>query len=316
MKLYTIPFLAIAVFTIGSTTPSLSVATVTDFETFTTGVSVNGQGGWTVEDSFGNSGELFDEEVIDDGTGNQVWRISNSYTSTSYSNQPFSPSAPQIAGETGAELYNDYGNDHTQPNSPPLSSGTATSKWFYGAWDFKSATGGAQSGISLTVSPGAKQSPLRMSFLNIADTGSGFDLTFYDTTGTSFNGPTVVASGLNYTDWHRVEMLIQFVDGIGPGAPGSEEGNDIVQVLVNGSLVHTGTTWESYFYNISDGGITAPSTRAVDSLLFRQAGTADPGNAGGGLYIDNVVVNNIPEPGSLALLGMSSLALLFRRNRR
>ena len=125
-----------------------------DFESFTLNQSINGQGQWTVEDSFGNSAELFDEAIIDDGTGNKVW-----------------------------------------------------------AWDFKSATGAAQPDLSLTVSPGGTQSTLRMSYLNMVDSGAGFDLVFYDTIGSTFNGPTTVASGLSYTDWHKVEMFIEFVDG-------------------------------------------------------------------------------------------------------
>ncbi len=310
--------LRLAFITLATTAASAALADFDDFESFIPDQSITGQGEWTVEDSFGNSGEPFDEEIVDDGTGNQVWRISNAFTSTSYSNQPFSSKPTEVAGETGAELYNDYGMDHTMPNNPPLSSATATSKNFYGAWDFKSATGGAQTGLSMTVSAGASQSPLRLTWLNMSDSGSGFDLSFYETAGSTFVGPTVIATGLNYSDWHRVEMYIEFVDGLGPGAPGSELGNDIVQVYLDGSLIHTGTTWESYFYNVNDG-VPAPSVRAVDSLLFRQSGTAVPGNAGFGFYFDNIDVSNaaaIPEPGSIALAGLAGLAGIASLRRR
>lgn len=283
-----------------------------DFEAFTPNQSVNGQGQWTVEDSFGNSAELFDESIKDDGSGNQVWQFSNAATATSYSNQPFSSKSAQVAGESGAQLYNDYGTNHTLPNNPPLASAPATSNLFYGAWEFKSATGAPQADLSLTVSPGASQSTLRMSYLRMDDTGSGFDLVFYDTTGTTFNGPTTIASGLNYTDWHKVEMFIEFVDGVGPGAAGSESGNDIVKVYLDGSLIHTGTTWESYFYNVTDSG-PAGSPRAVDSLLFRMAGTANGANAGAGFYFYNVETSNIPEPASVALMGLGGLAALKRK---
>lgn len=289
---------------------SMAAATTVDFESFLVNQSVNGQGQWTVEDSFGNSSELFDEEVVDVG-GNNVWRISNATTSTSYSNQPFSQQAPLVAGETGAGLYNDYGTNHTSPNNPPLSSATAASANFYAAWDFKSATDAGQTDLNIAISAGAAQSTLRNSYIRITDSGSGgFAIDFFDTMGSTFNN-SVLATGLSYDEWHSVEMYIQFVDGIGPGAAGSEAGNDILTVLVDGAVVHTGTTWESYFYNNADGGIPAPSARAVDSLLFRQSGTAQPGNAGGGFYFDNVVVNNsvIPEPSSVVLMMLGLMGL-------
>lgn len=313
-------FVSVLMVAHATASPALAIAAYFEAPTFIVNQSVNGQGGWTVQDAFGNSGELFDEAIVDDG-GNQVWRISNAFTAASYSNQPFSHAAPLVAGETGAGLYNDYGGDHTMPYNPPLSSATAASPYFHGAFDFKSATGAAQSGINLAISAGASQSPLRESLFQIVDSGLGFNIVFFDTTGSAFNS-TTVATGLSYTDWHTIEMYIEFVDGIGPGSAGSEAGNDILRILVNGTLVHTGTTWESYFHNISDGGIPAPSARAVDSLLFRQVGTAVPANLGYGLFIDNVVVSNasfstgiaIPEPATMTL-GLLVAGALARRRR-
>ena len=99
------------------------LATTTDFTGFAPG-TVNGQGGWTVEDQWGNTGwgsnpAQFDQAVMDDGTGNMVWRVSNAVTNSGLSAQPFSPVAPQVAGETGAALWNDRGPDHTSPLTPP-----------------------------------------------------------------------------------------------------------------------------------------------------------------------------------------------------
>ncbi|QDV43436.1 hypothetical protein Enr13x_32930 [Stieleria neptunia] len=294
-------------------------AGVVTFDSFTPNTSVNGQGGWTVEDSFGNSTFPYDEAVVDDGTGNQVLRMSNAVTSTSFSDQTFSHRPAVAAGETGAGLYNDYGTDHTTPNNPPLSSATAGSKYFHAAWDFKSATGGAQPDLFLSLSPAASQSPHRMSYVGIdGGNAGGFDLNFFDTTGVAFNG-TPLVTGLSYSDWHTVEMYIEFVDGLGPGAPGSEMGNDIVNILVDGTLVHTGTTWESYFANAASQ-VSGP--HAVDSLAFVARGSAAPGTSGNGIYFDNVTISNaqfnaVPEPSSLLIFGaVAGCCMVPRRRRR
>jgi len=287
-----------------------AMATTTDFEGFAAG-TVNGQGGWTVADMWGNSaGPAFDEGVTDDGTGNTVWRVSNAVARTSYSDQPFSPTTDAVAGETGAHLYNDFGPDHTNPNPPPANAGAvATTNRFYAYCDFWSVTGAAQTGLSVTLSPSAKQSTVRMSYLNISDSGSGLDLLFYDTNdGASWYG-TTVATGLSYAGTHSIAFDITFVDGLD-----TDDGNDIVDIYVDGSLVHTGTTWESYY------STTATTPQAVDSLLFRMS-SQEASTSGGGLYFDNVEVNNatvIPLPaaawmGLIVLSGMGGIGAIRRR---
>ena len=62
--------------------------------------------------------------------------------------------------------------------------------------------------------------------------------------------------------------------------------NDVVRVYVDGTLVHTGTSWEDYFRDCEGN-----ETRTVDSLLFRSTGTAAPANAGKGFLIDNVSIS-------------------------
>jgi hypothetical protein len=155
---------------IGLSSALSSSASETTFDGFTTGASVHYQGPgsttvtpipfsytipdpygslWTVADEWGQSPSLFDEAVVDDG-GNIVWRLSDALTG-SYSNQPNSPSSPAVAGDSAAFLYNDRGPDHTLPTTPPDTRAGATTPYFHGGFDFKSATGAAQPGLFISV---------------------------------------------------------------------------------------------------------------------------------------------------------------------
>ncbi len=293
-----------------------AMAAMSSFETFTTGVSVNGQSGWTVEDAWGNQTDFNsgitgvqrpDEQIVNDN-GNSVWRISNAYTRTTYADQVFSQQSEAVAGETGSSLWNDFGPNHTTPYNPAHFGANATTNLFHSSFDFRSVTGVAQYGLGITLSPSAKQSGVRMSYLNISDNGqNGFDLLFYDTS----NGFTTVATGLSYTGWHSIAMDVMFIDGVN-NTGGQINGNDLVKIYVDGSLAHTGTTWESYYYAAERIVPTDPRLQAVDSILFRVAGTAAPTTLGNGFYFDNIEVSNgpvaaVPEPATILGFGIPML---------
>ncbi|HRD82868.1 MAG TPA: HYR domain-containing protein [Saprospiraceae bacterium] len=250
---------------------------------------------WTLADEWGfqKPAPVFDQEVKDDGSGNKVWRMSNAVTSGSFSFQPCTPSSGQPAGETTASLWNDRGPSHTGPfTGYPVARATASTPYFHAGFKFKSATGAAQTGLALSVSATPRQSSVRMSFVGITDNGStGLNLTFAESiAGGSFSPTQTIASNLSYTDWHRVDIYIQFVDGLN----GDGSGNDIVTVMLDGNVIHIGTTWETFY--ASPSWTSTPVPIAVDALMFRSGGTAVPSTAGNGYYFDNVVYDNEPLP--------------------
>lgn len=284
--------------------------------------TINGQAGWTVADQWGNQTDFDssspgvqrpDEAVVNLG-GNQVWRMSNAYTRSTYADQPFSHRSPFVAGETGSSLWNNLGPNHTSPYSPPQFGANANSNNFRTSFDFRSVTGAPQAGLSITLSPSAKRSSVRMSYLRIFDGGSGLNVDFIDSSnGATTFTTTNVASNLSYSDWHSVAMDVTFVDGVNFGSGGEINGNDVVQVFVNGALAHTGTTWESYYYAAERIVPTLPRLQAVDSMLIRSAGTAAPGNLGNGLYFDNFEV--VPEPATTAAVLLLCTRVLRRQRR-
>jgi hypothetical protein len=249
---------------------------------------------WTVADEWGfpKPAPAFDQEVKDDGTGNNVWRLSNAVTSGSFSFQPCSPSSSMPAGETTSALYNDRGPNHTTPLNPPNARANASTPYFHGGFKFKSATGSTQTGLALSVSPTPRQSSVRMTFLGLVDNGSsGMNLTFAETlAGGTFSSTATIASDLSYNSWHRVDIYIQFVDGLN----GDGTGNDIVTIMLNGNVIHTGTTWETFYASAS--WTSTPDPIAVDALMFRAGGTAAPGTSGNGILFDNVVCDNESLP--------------------
>jgi len=123
--------------------------------------------------------------------------------------------------------------------------------------------------------------------------GSGMDLQFFDTLGTGFNG-TYLDLNLAYDQWHTLGIEIEFVDDLATGVLGDSDatGNDLVKVIVDGHVVHCGTSWESYYASLSDD---ARRIQSVDRLLIG-AGSSSviAAQLNGGLYFDNVLVTDVP----------------------
>ncbi len=281
----------VAVGTLFSCVPCF--ASFTDFESFTTGVSVNGQGGWSSTGSW-------DEEVVDVG-GNNVWRVSNASTGGSFGDMPFAPRPGGIPTDTVNDPVN------SSPGSFAGESSTgATFDRFFAEFDFRSATGAAQTGLSITVS-GDNGMGGRHGFFDLEDNGTGIDIITFDvTTGGSFVGPTTIASSLSYTDWIKIGIEVLFYDGAD---------NDVVNYYLNDTLIHTGTSWEQFYTNHQ--AALHPNGVPIQTLIYRISGTAVPAVSGGGFHIDNVTteVSDIPEPATMVLIGTGIAAMAARRKR-
>jgi len=283
---------------LGVAPPSQAVViSSTDFEGFTTGASVDGQGGWS-------STGPFDQSVVDDGTGNTVWRVSNAVTAGSFGDMPFAPRPGGIVTDS----VNDPVNSLPQFFAGESSTGAANRR-FVGSFDFRSSSAALQDGLSVTISPDNGQGG-RQSFIDIEDRADGLAIVTFDVNaGGGFDGPTDIATGLARDEWHTFEFAIDFVDGVL---------NDLVELSLDGGVIHTSTTWEQ-FYVINQASLH-PLGVPVQTILYRTSGTAFPALAGGGLFFDNVVIDvsnlEVPEPATLTLFGMALAGLGCARRRR
>lgn len=229
-----------------------------DFEGFAVG-DVHGQQGWT------NTGS-YDVNIVNPSTfgvtdmGSRALQMSNARVSGSFGDQAFSAPLADEAGESDAE-------------NNGLSGGSRQSVFTTG-FSVRTTSAGEQEGLYASISPD-RGDGARMSYLRLEDTAGGVDVFFDDYSGGEFV-ETKVAT-LSRSAKHTIGLTMVFVDG---------PANDMVRVSVDGSLVHTGTSWEDYFRDVE-----GKAPRTVDSLLFRVGGgaaNARPSLAGQGFLFDDL----------------------------
>ncbi len=256
--------------------PALADSLTINFETYAVG-TVNGQDGWSSTGAAGSGCAVYDHAIVSNSGapasfGTKSLRMSNAVTSGCFSDQTFSKSLANEAGETSAQ-------------NGGMSGGTRQN-YFEAQWDFASTVPGAeQPGLSVVASPD-RGDGARMSWVQMRDTSAGLEINFNDyqrsndpTCSNTIGGfvQTTIATGLDRTLPHKIKITMAFADG---------SANDLVRVYVDGALMHTGTSWEDYYRDCEPNS----TTRTVDSLLFRTGGTAAPATAGKGFLIDNITL--------------------------
>jgi hypothetical protein len=278
-------------------TPANADTVTSSFDGFALG-SVHNQGGWSSLGSAGSGCAVYDHAVVANtygiaSFGTHSLRISNAVTSGCFSDQTFSSSTVNEAGETSAANGG--------------MSGGSRQTHFFGSFDIASTDASEQTGMYLAVSPD-RGDGARMSRILIEDGAGGLGVTLTEYVDAAPMGSVAnptdgydgaddfidheVASDLDRTVVHTVTIEMDLIDG---------PGNDVVEVCVDVTSCATAGSWEDYFrWTQGPGGpewdgVTGHASRTADSLLFRTGGgcpgPCQPTLAGKGFLVDNVEVS-------------------------
>jgi hypothetical protein len=245
--------------------PAFAMADTTGVINFGSGYqlgNINGQNGWS------NTGS-YDATIVPTsipGLGSQSLEISNAVTSGSFGDQTLSPGLHNPVNATGSY--------HT----------------FDGSFSLY-ASGNNQNSLTMSVSPdnGVSQPGFgpggRMSYLRFENQPDGVHVYFDGVSSSALvNGhvnfnETQIAT-LSYGQVHQVRFLMTL----------KKSPDDRVKIFLDGKVVENGMTWEKYYESDPEAAAwqSAGVTPNVDALMFREAGTANPSNAGNGYLINNV----------------------------
>ena len=298
-----------ALLTIGSAQAAV-ITYSTSFESpdFTLGpISPTGgptQGGWSggAQAGFTNNtsdpGSVYDEGITNAvaRTGANSWHMMRGYDSAG----PGTPFTPELAVDAG------------QP-----SSGAAADNFKATFWVLAADSAGDDSRIMVAGGnpAGTDRSSNYLEIENVA--GAGLTIRTYN--GVSGGGWTtselLIATGLDATQWHKIELEASFMDG---------PDNDTWTYRVNDGAPVVGG---AYFETARDNfGFGYETTNRLKFQSRHADGNADPSHPTApyfaGFYFDDLSyevtvpdVAPIPEPSTVGLLALGSIALMRRRRR-
>jgi hypothetical protein len=244
-----------------------------DFESYATGPITNGYDGWQIT-SPGWDQSVQSANAI---SGNQSWRMSNSVASSSFGDHPYTPALSEKAGSL------------------------ETNGFFEASWLWSGLAGGkAGEGITVSMDNGLGQRGTWMRMSNVGGIDTGWQIDIFDYDGTNFVN-TVLASNINAGSVNKLGFDVTFNDGAQ---------NDVFNVYINDALAYTGTGWEDYFIDSSEGVIS------YDRLLFRAGGAPTVGAVG--IMIDDISYSTsaVPEPATMTILGLAAIAAAKKRKRK
>jgi hypothetical protein len=196
----------------------------------------------------------------------------------SFGDQTFSPGLGDEAGEKTAVNANLSGGLR-QPNF--------TASFMIGTTQAAQQCSTCATPLSLSVSPD-RGDGARMSYLRFEDHPDGVHVYFIDVKDP---GPVGHVADFRESDIatldrahsHVVTFEIKFKDGAH---------NDEVHIYIDGQKKKDGTTWEDYYRYDPEQAGSGNQVPTVDKLLFREGGTMNPTDAGGGFLIDRVLLTS------------------------
>jgi hypothetical protein len=296
--------------------------------------SIDTQNGWSGGGTTGSPAMInntIDQAITtaDAHTGTQSWRISNStingFPSSSFGifgGFPFSPSLSVPAG---------------QPSSGALANRFAATYWFKSA--SQSAAGDGSEMEFYFGDPNGTDRVNSFDIRNVANANGGLLVELRETVspriaGSSFLATQRIASTLDRTAWHRIDMTGVFEDG----------GLDYYNVSIDGNSItnndavspNNGTnkfnTWEGFlnnngnpyeqtsrfYYRASVSGSSAgytdnsPLGFYVDDLAYDSYNSANPSLILSSFDSNSFEAAAIPEPSTAAVASILAIGALMR----